>query len=61
MITGLSIVALVTSAGWLFLNLRNFRANAATQGWSTNRQLQIAAIWIVMIAGLTVIFQQFGA
>ena len=61
MITGLSIVALITSAGWLFLNWRGFRANAATQGWSTNRQLQIAAVWIVVIAGLTVIFQQFGA
>jgi hypothetical protein len=61
MITGLSIVALVTSLGWLLLNWRSFRANAANQGWSTNRQLQIAAIWILIIAGLTVLFQQFSA
>jgi hypothetical protein len=61
MITSLSVVALVTSLGWLFLNWRSFRASAASQGWTTNRQLQIAAIWIVIIAGLTVLFQQFGA
>ena len=61
MITTLSVVALITSLGWLFLNWRGFRVSAAQQGWSTNRQLQIAAIWIVIIAGLTVLFQQFGA
>lgn len=61
MITGLSMIALVTSLGWLVLNWRGFRASAARQGWSTNRQFQIAAIWIVIIAGLTVLFQQFGA
>ena len=61
MITGLSVIALVTSLGWLFLNWRGFRTSAANQGWSANRQLQIAAIWIVIIAGLTVLFQQFGA
>lgn len=61
MITSLSLVALVSSVGWLFLNWRNFRFSAAQQGWSNNRQLQIAAIWIVVILGLTVVFQQFGA
>ena len=60
MITELSIVALVTSLGWLFLNWRSFRATATNQGWTANRQLQIAAIWIVIIAALTVLFQQFG-
>lgn len=61
MTTGLSVVALISALGWLFLNWRSFRASAAAQGWTTNRQLQIAAIWLIIIGGLTVILQQFGS
>lgn len=60
MMTGTALVAIIVSCGWLFLNWRSFREGARQQGWSTNRQLQLAAIWVLIIALLTLVFSYFS-
>ena len=61
MMTMAALVALITSLGWLFLNWRRFRSSAAQLGWSSQTQLQIAFVWLIIIGGLTVLIQQFGS
>ena len=59
MITTAALVTLIGSLGWLFLNWRSYRASAANAGWDRQRQLQMALVWVAIIASLSLIFGYF--
>jgi hypothetical protein len=39
----------------LFLNWRAFRADAQTAGHDRNQMLRMAAIWVIIISGVTLV------
>lgn len=60
MITTAAIVTMIAALGWLVLNWRGYRSDVAAAGLSRNTQLQMALIWVVIIAGLTLIVRYFS-
>ena len=61
MMTTAAIVMLIAALGSLLLNWRGMRAGAARNGWSGQKQLQMALIWLIIIGAVTVLIQRFGA
>lgn len=60
MMTTVSIVALITSLGWLILNWRSYRASAEQVGWSGSRQLALAAVWVAIFAIVALFIRFMG-
>ena len=48
-------ILIVMAAAMLFLNWRAFRADAQVAGHDRNQMLRMAAIWVITIAGVTLI------
>lgn len=61
MTSAAGVVMLIASLGWLAINWRSHRSSAAQAGWSGQTQLQMAFVWLIVIAGLTVLVQRFGS
>lgn len=53
MTNGDTIVAIIASAMVLALNFFAFRSDARAAGHDRNKLLQMAAIWVTIIVGLT--------
>lgn len=58
MMTTAAVVSLIVSLGWLVLNWRAFRSDAKAAGWSRSTQLQMALLWIALIAVLALLFER---
>ena len=58
MMTTAAIVSLITALGWLFLNWRSYKSGAAAAGWSKSTQLQMALLWVAIIAVLALLFER---
>ena len=61
MMTTAAIVMLIAALGSLLLSWRGMRASVKRTGWSGQKQLQMALIWLIIIGALTVLIQRFGA
>jgi len=48
-------ILIVMAAAMLFLNWRAFRADAQTAGHDRNQMLRMAAIWVIIISGVTLV------
>lgn len=59
MLTTAAVVSLIASLGWLVLNWRSYRSSAQAAGWSRSTQFQMVLIWVVIIAGLALFFDNF--
>ena len=53
MIATTTPMLIVLALGCLVLNFFAFRSDAAAAGHGTRQKLQMAAIWVTIIAGLT--------
>ena len=61
MMTTAALVALISALGWLVLNIRAYRSAVESVGWSAGKQVQMALIWVVIIAGLYLLVGLFSA
>jgi H+/gluconate symporter-like permease len=61
MMTTAAVVMLITVLGALLLNWRGLRASTERAGWSGQKQVQIALIWLIIIGAVTVLIQRFAA
>ena len=59
MMTTAAVVSLIASLGWLFLNWQAYRSGAQSAGWGRSTQLQMALVWVAIIAGLALILGNF--
>lgn len=59
MLTTAAVVSMIASLGYLFLNWRSFQSDARTAGWSRSTQMQMALIWVAIIAGAALIIERF--
>ena len=58
MTTTALVVSIVASLGWLFLNWRGYKSGAEAAGWSKSTQLQMALLWVAIIAVLAALFSR---
>ena len=58
MLTSAAVVSLIVSLGWLVLNWRSYRSGVQAAGWSRSTQVQMALLWIALIAVLALLFEQ---
>ena len=61
MMTTVAVVMLIGALGSLALSWRGMRASVGRTGWSGQKQVQMAFIWMIIIGALTVLIQRFGA
>ena len=59
MIATTTPMLIVLALGCLVLNFFAFRSDAAAAGHGTRQKLQMAAIWVTIIAGLTFLIWRF--
>ncbi|MEQ1496113.1 MAG: hypothetical protein ABL912_10205 [Novosphingobium sp.] len=59
MMTAATIVAIISGIALLTLNWRAFQGDADAAGHGSKQKIQMAAIWALILAGLTMIIGQF--
>jgi hypothetical protein len=59
MLTTAAVVSLIASLGWLVLNWQAYKSDAKAAGWSRSTQFQMVLFWVVIIAGLALILDNF--
>jgi len=57
MMTGVAIVSMIASLGWLFLNFRAMQ----NQNLSFEKKAAMAVAWAIIIAGLAFILSHFAS